>query len=110
MATIEVGTGKDFTSLQAAINAASDGDTIIIAAGDYTAEGEIQINRALTVKAAEDAEVIVDHVVLGNSLNDQNVSAVTISGLTIRPTAHNDGDWNYTGVWQNNPDVRQGMV
>ena len=105
MATIEVGTGKEFTSLQAAINAASDGDTIIVAAGDYTAEGEIQINNALTVKAAEGAEVIVDHVVLGSSFNDPNVSAVTISGLTIKPTAHNSGDWNYTGVWQNNTNI-----
>ena len=30
MATFEVGTGKEFTSLQAAINAASDGDTIVL--------------------------------------------------------------------------------
>ena len=95
-----------FVGIMAAVNVASDGDTIIIAAGDYTTEDEIQINKALTVKAAEDAEVIVDHVVLGSDYNDPAVSAVTVSGLIIRPTAHNSGDWNYTGVWQNNPNIR----
>ena len=106
MATIlEVGAGKNYATIQAALNDAADGDTIIIATGDYTTEGEIQINNALTVKAADGAEVIVDHVVLGSSFNDPNVSAVTISGLTIKPTVHNGGDWNYTGVWQNNTNI-----
>ena len=107
MATLYVGTSEGyFSTITDAVAAANDGDTIIIATGDYTAEGEIQINKALTVKAAEDAKVIVDHVVLGSSSNDPNVSAVTVSGLTIKPTAHNSGDWNYTGVWQNNTNIR----
>lgn len=105
MATLYVGSDQTYTTIKDALNVAADNDIIIINAGDYTAEGEIQINKALTVKAADGAEVIVDHVVLGNQFSDPAVSAVTVSGLTIKPTAHNGGDWNYTGIWQNSVNI-----
>ena len=92
--TLYVGSDQTYKTIKDALNAAADNDTIIINAGNYTGEGEIQINKALTVKAADGAEVVVDHVVLGSQANDPAVSAVTVSGLTIKPTAHNGGSAN----------------
>ncbi len=48
--TIEVGANKEFLTIQEAINAASDGDSIVVYAGDYAEN--ILINKAVTLLAA----------------------------------------------------------
>ena len=101
MATLYVGSGKDYTTIQSAINAADPGDSIVISAGDYSSEGGIKIDKALTVQAADGAEVIVDHVELGLNYNDAAVEYMTVQGLTIKPQTFNGGDWQISGVWQN---------
>lgn len=49
--TVNSGGGADFTTIQAAINAASPGDTIIVAAGLYPEQ--ITIDKSLTVLGAQ---------------------------------------------------------
>ena len=102
MSNLYVGADQTYTTVKAALQAAQDGDTIIVSAGDYTSEGALTITKELTLKAAEGATVIVDHVVLGSSENDRignPYSNMTISGLTIKPATKTD--WQCTGVWQN---------
>ena len=101
MATLYVGSDQNYTTIQSAINAANPGDRIVISAGDYSSEGGIKIDKALTVQAADGAEVIVDHVELGLSSNDAAVEYMTVQGLTIKPQTYNGGDWHISGVWQN---------
>lgn len=48
-AIIQVGPGQTYTTIQAAIDAASAGDVIQIGAGDYT-ESPISLNKAVTLK------------------------------------------------------------
>jgi len=51
-ATLEVGTGKPYTTIQSAINAAVNGDTVLVYPGTYT-ENNITFNgKAITVKSA----------------------------------------------------------
>ena len=48
-------TGESFTTIEDAINAASDGDTItIIKDGKYTAYNKVSTNKSLTIQAADD--------------------------------------------------------
>jgi len=68
-------------TLQIAIDTASDGDTLQLAAGTYT--GSIDVHRSLTLSGTDDGTSIVDgegssHVIL------VSVPDVTISGLNIR--------------------------
>ncbi|MBE6379707.1 MAG: hypothetical protein E7047_02120, partial [Lentisphaerae bacterium] len=90
-----------FSSINDAIAAAAAGDTVEVAAGNYISEGAIVITKTLTVKAADGAEVIVDHVELGSSYSDAATDYMTVQGLTIKPQTYNSGDWHYSGVWQN---------
>ena len=57
MATLNVGADQSYTTVKEAIAAASAGDTIIIAKGDYSAEGAIYIDKTLTLQA-DGAEVM----------------------------------------------------
>ena len=49
-ATLTVGTGQTYTTIQSAVTAATSGDTINVLAGNYTSEGTISIsNKVLTI-------------------------------------------------------------
>ena len=108
-ATLEVGSGKPYTTIQAAVNVAAAGDTILIYSGTYTdscilsscggsylsgdASKKTNImlkangtsGNKITIKAAPGETVIVD----GQSTTEFNVYGVsrqyyTIQGLTLK--------------------------
>jgi hypothetical protein len=54
-----VGNGG-FTSIQDAVNAASDGDTILIANGTYTLGATLNVDRDVTLQGESEAGVIID--------------------------------------------------
>lgn len=52
--TLTVGPGQTYTTIQSAVNAASTGDTIVVQAGSYSAEGTIQVsNKVLTIQGPQ---------------------------------------------------------
>ncbi|MDD3366981.1 MAG: right-handed parallel beta-helix repeat-containing protein [Sphaerochaetaceae bacterium] len=69
--------GGEYDTIQAAIDGAENGNTILIEAGTYTEN--VYINKRLTLKA--DADVIVDGTV------QITVEDVKIEGLTVKPKA-----------------------
>ena len=84
MATLTVGEGQDFATIQAAIDASASGDTIDIAAGTYG--GTLSISHGLTFLGHGAATIQVDAAVgaaielSGTALAGQTV---TFDGLTI---------------------------
>ena len=58
-ATLTVGSGGTYATIQEAITAASDGDTISIEAGTYTETGQIIINKNLTIIGAGSSSTII---------------------------------------------------
>jgi parallel beta-helix repeat protein len=76
-ATLSVGaSGADYTSIQAAVDAASGGDTISILPGTYT--GNISLNKSVTIMSSGSAaETTV------NGIMTVSVSGVTIDGLAV---------------------------
>lgn len=88
-AIIQVGPGQTYTTIQAAVNAASAGDEIQVAAGTYTEAITIPIGKALTITGANagvaagnnpgvrGAETIIDGGI-------RLLSASTINGISIQ--------------------------
>ncbi len=83
--------GADYTKIQAAIDAASSGDTVYVYSGTYN-EG-VLIRKAITLTGESESSTIIDS---GGSMHDIWVDAngVSISGFTIQ-NAH----WGI-GLWE----------
>jgi len=84
------GTGGCYSKIQLAVNAASPGDTIIVAAGTYTEN--VTIGISVTVNGAGSGLTFVD----GNSAGSvftigAGTTAVTLTNMTIRDGYANSG-------------------
>jgi hypothetical protein len=86
MAILTVGPGG-FATIQLAVNASGDGDTIIVAAGIYVEQVIVAARNDLTIVAAEGAQVTiqapVNLVETARSSSDREIHAVfTVTGST----------------------------
>jgi hypothetical protein len=93
---LDVTTGQGYTTIQAAINAANNGDIITVAPGTYTES--VTVNKSVTLEGAQKGvagssssrnnpanESIVDN---GDTAFDVTASNVTIDGFTIEGSAN----------------------
>jgi len=78
----------DQPNIQAGIDAAVDGDTVLIANGTYTGNGNHNINfngKSITVKSVNGpANCIIDCQYLGRGFLGYNNETIVINGLTIK--------------------------
>lgn len=76
-------TGCNYTSIQAALNAASDGDIIIIGPGVYT-QGIIGTGKRLTLQGAGANSTIINGTSTFNTVTILSSGVVTITDVTIQ--------------------------
>lgn len=96
-ATLCVGGGGCYPTIQAAITAASAGDTINVNAGTYNED--INIDRSLTLTGAGSATTAIVGQIGGDSATVRiSASNVTIQGFTITRVGNNLVDWNNPGL------------
>ncbi len=78
---LTVGTGQ-YTTIQAAVNAAQPGDTVLIPPGTY--RENVEVNKSLTVRStAGTATTIVTAAVLSNNVFLLSGSGIRVDGLTL---------------------------
>ena len=87
----------DFDTIQAAVNAAADGDVILIAPGTYTSNsnaGVVSISsKSLTLESSgEPALTILDGQHARSVISCNTCASITIEGLTITRGGYNE-DW-----------------
>jgi RTX calcium-binding nonapeptide repeat (4 copies) len=82
--TLLVGAGDEFTTIQAAVDAAQNGDIIEIASGSYTEDVEIS-GKALTFQGA--GATLHGQITVDGTLNDP----MAIDGLTVDATGRQYG-------------------
>lgn len=79
---VDPGTG----TLSAAIAAASNGDILVLANGTYTETAHVQINKQLTIRAAEEATPVIHQNTYRMTVNDE----ITIIGVTFESGHSNE--------------------
>jgi hypothetical protein len=86
MATLQVGSGKTYSTIQAAITASKAGDTISIDAGTYNET--ITVNKGITITGAGIDQTIINGINGGNGiLINAAAGTLTISSITVNGTA-----------------------
>ena len=83
MTTITVcSLGCDYTAIQPAINAASPGDTILVAAGTYTEQVTLKSGLTLTAQAGPTSTIVT--ALASPIISGSNLSTVILEGLGIK--------------------------
>ncbi|MES2393269.1 MAG: DUF1565 domain-containing protein, partial [Acidobacteriota bacterium] len=92
-ATLNVGPGQIYTTIQSAINAAANGDTVLVAPGTYFENLMIDGKEITLRSTAGAATTIIDGAQRGIVLTIEHTTslATTVDGFTIR-----NGNSNYT--------------
>ena len=83
--TLLVGSGG-FATIQAAVDAAQDGDTILIAAGTYAES--IMLSKAVTLQALDPGAVTIDPtsgngITISGDIDDGGTATVAIDGINV---------------------------
>jgi uncharacterized repeat protein (TIGR01451 family) len=104
-ATITVcGSDCDYTTIQAAVNAASEGDVIEIQGGTYTS-GTINISKAITIKGIGTDPVVIQAGANGGYGLDVSVNDFSIENVTIEK--YNNANYGLKISGSNNVSVKK---
>lgn len=89
--TLEVGPGKAFTSLSAAVAAVQDGDRIVLSPGDYF-ECAIVTHNNVTLEGADGTATLTDKTCQGKAILVIAADNVTVRNLTLSRARVPDGN------------------
>lgn len=86
-----------YATIQAAVTAATNGDTIQVSAGTY--DEDVNINKSISLLGAGAADTIIRGVRGGDGATVRiAASNITIDGFTITRLGNNLADWNLTDL------------
>ena len=92
-ATLIVGSGQAYSTIQSAVNAATAGDTIRVYAGTYSES--VDLNKTLNMVGNGSANTIINNSYSGVGL-DISAASCNVTGFRI---IHCGGFWNESGLY-----------
>lgn len=105
LATIHcVGAGKEFANIQAGVNAASAGHTVVVFAGTYAG---FYVNKSgtsaqpITIKSSGVVTINQGNSSSGNGIRIENSNYIVIDGFVVNASSFNSAgayDYNYAGI------------
>ncbi|RLG31125.1 hypothetical protein DRO03_02210 [Methanosarcinales archaeon] len=90
--------GQDYASIQAAINAAKNGDTVVVAAGTYIEN--VVVNKSINLIGAGAGVTIVRGSNPHDHVFNVTINNVNISGFTVK-RAKSEYDYYFAGIYLN---------
>ncbi len=86
---VDASGNADYTTIQAAIDIASDGDTIIVMDGTYTEN--LTVDKSLTIQSQNGHDGVIINATSNNDVISISASNVLIDGLTIATLSDSSG-------------------
>lgn len=100
-ATLEVGQGKTYTTIQSAIDAAKTGDKIMVGEGTYNENPLIKTN-GISIIGANREKTIIEGQKTSSGIRIDEVNNVVISGLTIKNSGGGGADAAGVTIYKGN--------
>lgn len=108
-ATLEVGQGKTYTTIQSAIDAAKTGDKIMVGEGTYNENPLIKMN-GISIIGANREKTIIEGQKTSSGIRIDEVNNVVISGLTIKNSGGGGADAAGVTIYKGNGNTVSNLI
>ena len=108
-ATLEVGQGKTYTTIQSAIDAAKTGDTILVDEGTYNENPLIKTN-GISIIGKNREKTIIEGRKTSSGIRIDEVNNVVISGFTIKNSGGGGQEDAGVAIYKGNGNTVSNMI
>jgi len=108
-ATLDVGQGQTYPTIQSAIDAAKNGDTILVHAGIYSENPRIKTNK-ISIIGEDKERTIIEGGQKSSGLRIDEVNNVVISGFTIQNSGGGGQEDAGVTIYKGNDNTVSNMI
>ena len=108
-ATLEAGEGQTYTTIQSAIDAAKDGDTVLVHEGTYAENVRIKTGK-ISIIGEDKENTIIDGGQKSSGLRIDEVNNIVISGFTVQNSGGGGQEDAGVTIYKGNDNTISNMI